>query len=304
MIEKLQRQGVNPRLLKEVEDYVSQQALSPEDRSRLIEPPFTYLGKTVWEKAIAALLSGNNLLLYGPKATGKNVLAENLAYLFQRPSWNISFHINTDSNSLIGMDTFKDGRVQFREGPIAECARHGGFGILDEINMARNDAVAVLHAVLDYRRLIDLPGYDRISLRPQTRFIATMNYGYMGTRDLNEALTSRFLVIHVPPIQEMELRGLLRSEFPDLKEEAVSQFSALFADLQKKSDHAEISTKPVDLRGLLASIKLIRQGLPLLEALEMGIIYKSFDRFEQDIIRDLILVRFDPAMTDRELFDR
>ena len=35
--------------------------------------------------AIAALLKGENLLLAGPKATGKNVLAENLAYLFGRP---------------------------------------------------------------------------------------------------------------------------------------------------------------------------------------------------------------------------
>ena len=30
--------------------------------------------------------------------------------------------------------------------------------ILDEINMAKNDAVSVLHATLDYRRSIDVPG--------------------------------------------------------------------------------------------------------------------------------------------------
>jgi nitric oxide reductase NorQ protein len=39
----------------------------------------------VWEEAIAALLCGQNLLLAGPKATGKNVLAENLACVFGRP---------------------------------------------------------------------------------------------------------------------------------------------------------------------------------------------------------------------------
>ena len=26
--------------------------------------------------------------------------------------------------------------------------------------MAKNDAVSVLHAALDYRRIIDVPGYD------------------------------------------------------------------------------------------------------------------------------------------------
>ena len=44
--------------------------------------------------AIAGLLKGENLLLTGPKATGKNILAENLAYIFNRPAYNVSFHVN------------------------------------------------------------------------------------------------------------------------------------------------------------------------------------------------------------------
>lgn len=88
----------------------------------------------------------------GPKATGKNVLAENLAALFGRPVWDISMHINVDAASLIGTDTLKGGEVCFREGPVCQCARLGGFGILDEVNMAKNEALAVLHATLDFRR--------------------------------------------------------------------------------------------------------------------------------------------------------
>ncbi|MEG2234522.1 MAG: AAA family ATPase, partial [Oscillospiraceae bacterium] len=77
----------------------------------------------------AAILQGANLLLCGPKATGKNVLAENLAYIFGRPVYNVSFHVNTDSSSLIGSDTFSDNRVTFRKGSISLCAEYGGFGI-------------------------------------------------------------------------------------------------------------------------------------------------------------------------------
>ena len=40
--------------------------------------------------------------------------------------------------------------------------------------MAKSEAMAVLHATLDFRRTIDVPGYDRIDLHPATRFIATM----------------------------------------------------------------------------------------------------------------------------------
>lgn len=86
---------------------------------------------------IATLLKGENLLLTGPKATGKNMLAENLAWIFARPVYNISFHVNTDSGDLIGTDTFENNEVKLRKGSIYRCAEYGGFGILDEINMAK-----------------------------------------------------------------------------------------------------------------------------------------------------------------------
>ena len=73
---------------------------------------------------------------------------------------------NTNSGDLIGTDTFEDNEVKLRKGSIYRCAEYGGFGILDEINMAKNDAVSVLHATLDYRRSIDVPGYDKIDLHP------------------------------------------------------------------------------------------------------------------------------------------
>ena len=63
-------------------------------------PRFHYYGKEIWNQALTALLAGENLLLVGPKATGKNVLAENLAAVFERPAWDISFYLNTDAASL------------------------------------------------------------------------------------------------------------------------------------------------------------------------------------------------------------
>ena len=200
MLNFLKEQGIRKELLSEIEVY---QKNYPWNGARALpKPRYPYWGKEILEQAIAALLSGANLLLMGPKATGKNVLAENLAVIFGRPDWNVSFHINVDASYLIGMDTFQAGEVRFRPGPIHECASHGGFCILDEINMARNEAMAVLHSLLDHRRILDVPGYDRISVHPATRFIATMNYGYAGTRELNEALLSRFLVLQLPILSD------------------------------------------------------------------------------------------------------
>ena len=300
LMDTLRQEGVSPDLLRAVEEYRTAHPLAEALRPRIPSPAFVYYGREVWEQALAALLCGENLLLAGGKATGKNVLAENLAAAFGRPSWDISFHVNMDAASLIGMDTFEGGQVKFRPGPVYRCAQSGGFGVLDEINMAKNEA---LHAVLDFRRAIDVPGYERIPLADETRFIATMNYGYAGTRELNEALTSRFVVIQMPTITEENLEKLLRTQFPDLNSKYVRQFALLFLDLQKKCDSAEISTKALDLRGMLDALRLMRRGVAAGAALDMGITNKAFDSYEQGLIRDAIAARIPAQLTAAKLFD-
>jgi len=300
----LKQEGIDPLLIKGVEEFRAAHSVKEEARHRLLSRPrFEYYGKEIWEQAISALLEGENLLLVGPKATGKNVLAENLSLVFGRPSWNVSFYINTDAASLIGTDTFRDGQVSFRQGPITKCALLGGFGILDEINMAKNESLAVLHATLDFRRFIDVPGYERIDMDPASRFIGTMNYGYAGTRELNEALVSRFVVIDMPPINGENLEKLLRREFPALKEQWVKQFAGLFQEIQQKCDSAEISTKAMDLRGLMSSVSLMARGLNAGSALHMGIVNKSFDPFERKLVEDVIYARIPRALGAKDLFE-
>ncbi len=162
--EYLHSQEIEADLMQEVAVFRNQYSVNPEVRERIGAPSLPFYGKDTLEMALAAILQGENLLLSGGKATGKNVLCETLSWVFGRPSYDISFHVNTDSASLIGTDTFRDNEVTLRKGPVCLCAEAGGFGVLDEINMAKNDAISVLHATLDHRRRIDIPGYSRIPL--------------------------------------------------------------------------------------------------------------------------------------------
>lgn len=286
-----------------LERFKEQWSVDAAAQGRVARPMVKFIGEEVLDTAVAALLQGENLLLAGGKATGKNVLADNLAWLFARPVFTASFHVNTDSSMLIGTDTFTGGEVRLRRGPIALAAQYGGFCVLDEINMAKNDAVAVLHSVLDYRRLIDVPGYECIPLHPATRFIATMNYGYAGTRELNEALASRFMVINMPIISADSLEKLLKATFPKLRAEYARQLAELFQEIRKKCDSSEISTKALDLRGLIAAVHLTEQGLSLGEALEMGILNKSFDDFERQLVSDIVGARIPGELRRGDLFE-
>ncbi len=301
-LEFLRSQGVSEALIADVERFSNQYPVEDSVKNRLAEPPIPFYGREVLEMAAAALLQGENLLLTGAKATGKNVLAENLAFIFGRPVYNVSFHVNTSSAELIGTDTFRNNEVELRKGSIYQCAQYGGFGILDEINMAKNDAVSVLHATLDYRRSIDVPGYDKIDLHPAARFIGTMNYGYAGTKELNEALVSRFLVIDMPPQNEETLGYILEQIFPDMKRRAKEQWMGIFLDLQIKAENAEISTKALDLRGLMAAARTVRQGLSPALALQMGIVNKCFDMFEKEIVRDVVVTRIPEDWTREDVF--
>ena len=236
-----------------------------------------------------------------PRKSAEREGIHNLRWLWFRRA--LSMYVNVDAASLVGADTLRDGEVVFREGPISKCARLGGFGVLDEVNMAKNEALAVLHATLDFRRVIDVPGYDRIVLDDAARFIGTMNYGYAGTRELNEALVSRFVVMDMPVISPENLEKLLLRGFPQMKHTWVEQFSALFGDLRQKCDSSEISTKALDLRGLLSALHLMEKGIPSGQALELGIINKAFDPFERQLVADAVWARI-PRDADRsKLFE-
>ena len=303
ILDFLREEGVSGDLIQGVEEFRGRYPVSEEYRDRIPEPQYYYYGKETWEMALAVLLAGRNLLLAGPKATGKNVLCENLAAAFGQPVWNVSFHINMDASYLIGTDTFDGTRVTFRPGPIYLCADRGGFGVLDEINMAKNESLAVLHSALDFRRAIDVPGYDLIRVKPQTRFIGTMNYGYAGTRELNEALSSRFAILSVPEISENDLYRLIKRSFPDINPKICTQFVKLFVELMRKTEKAEISDRALDLRGLLDALSLIREGLTAGQALRMCIVDKTFDAYEQSLIMDVVKARIPAELGRKVVFE-
>ncbi len=280
-------QGVSRALLDEVNAWRAQNPIAAGGRP--VSPvPFVYEGRTVIEGALAALLSGEHLLLVGPKATGKNMLAANLAAVFGRPVWNVSFHVQMDAEGLLGTDTLRDGRVVFRPGPIVECAEAGGFAVLDEINMARNEALAVLHSLLDDRGMVEVPGHGVVELSPAARVIGTMNHGYAGTRELNEALASRFVVLRMPELTESALLSLLTKGCPDLSDNGRNVLCKLFLALAEKHAQGEISSRAVDLRGLRSAVRMMQFGVAPWQAIAMGMIDKCMEEEEREIVFDVV----------------
>ena len=160
--------------------------------------------------------------------------------------------------------------------------------------MAKNDAVSVLACDIGLTvEALMYQGYSRIVLHPATRFIGTMNYGYAGTKELNEALISRFMVIDMPPLDAGDTACPVESEyFPDAEEEQrLNSSQGCFRICRRKHPMVEISTKSLDFRGLAGAIRTMRSGLSPLQAIQMGIVNKSFDVFEKEMIEDAVLTQ-------------
>ena len=74
-------------------------------------------------------------------------------------------------------------------------------------------------------------------------------------------------------------------------------------NLRRKVDSAEISTKALDLRGLMGAVDLMAHGLNAVQALRMGIVNKAFDPFERKLVEDVVTARFPADLGHDGLFD-
>ena len=121
-------------------------------------------------------------------------------------------------------------------------------------------------------------------------------------RRLNEALVSRFVVIQMPMISKESLIKLIKKHYPDIREEGAGELTFMFLELHKKCENGEISSKALDLRGLLGAVGLMEKGLDIHTALDMGIANKSFDPYEQTLIRDTIQARISRKIQRKDVF--
>lgn len=100
IIKNLRKQGISESLIKDILYFRKYYSLDEELKYIITKSNTYFYGKDILSMCISSILEGENILLSGPKATGKNLLADNLSEIFQRPQWNTSFHINTDSSTF------------------------------------------------------------------------------------------------------------------------------------------------------------------------------------------------------------
>ena len=189
-----------------------------------------------------AVVAGDTraVLFYGPAGTGKTISCKLVA---QETGLPIMETINCTENLdeyVLGKYIPEGDKIIFRESYVTKAIRDGGAVVFEEINFAKPQYLAFLNSLLDDNGFVRLDNGSVVKRNPNFRFFATMNLGYYGTKELNQALFNRFnAVIELAALSDESIRLMLTSRIPEC-EPVVDKIIGVYHKLKKKIEAEEL----------------------------------------------------------------
>lgn len=134
-----------------------------------------------------------NILMVGRPATGKTALANAVAAMTGMPIYTVPFSKHTEEDTAEGKNKVVEGKIGFVETDFLKAYQNGGIVVCEEINLADPGVVmGSLGQAIEKPFIVMKDGYQPVRRHPLCVIIGTMNTGTAGSRQLNQALSSRF----------------------------------------------------------------------------------------------------------------
>lgn len=322
----MERFGFPWRLRKRIKEFRDRQekVLTAEQRARVPGARYIPSGQEVL-KAVAALLydSWEAPLLIGRKGSGKSTLAETLAAILMLPVNKIFGGIDLNLESLLGARTLVPAddvdlvtemklraactsaagidpepliqrlrgsqmRVGFEPGILLSAVERGEMLIIDEVNMLVPEVTSLLHGLLDWQKTLSVPGYGHVKAPESFRLVGCMNYGYAGTKPLNEAFQDRFRSVQVPHLPTNALAALITDQ-TRCNASTGAKLAEVFKKLSDGVANGDISEKVLSVRSFLRIAREDQYGYSNLKGVAMSVLTEGlFDQFERDQVKDVV----------------
>lgn len=273
------------------------QHLIPKNPTRL----FNDKNKDMLYDSFSAIAEDCHIICSGEKGTGKNVFIDTWAWILQRPLYAISINRETDKTDLLGSKTIEPvkvvdentgeetyvSKIIFQKEVLLEAMEVGGIINIDEINFADPGVTGLLHSVGDDRKQIFVPGYGLVKGDKNFIMMATMNVGYQGTMDLNEALADRFVDIVFE--NNDSIADILESNCPGVPKSSIAQCDKIYGKIvgALRDADATLDDSCVTVRGFIQALKMSKR-IDLKKALIRGVADKIKDNDYRQNVIDII----------------
>lgn len=261
-----------------------QQALIPH------LPPEFVLPKNL-NSVCSAVASGDMLavLFHGPAGTGKTMSCKLIAQTIGLP---IMETINCTENLdefVLGKYIPEDDRIVFKESYVTKAIRDGGAVVFEEINFAKPQHLAFLNSLLDDNGFVRLDNGEVVHRNPNFRFFATMNLGYFGTKELNQALYNRFNgIVEIAALADEAISRMLTTRVPEC-EPAVDKILGVYHKLKKKVESEELDVV-ISPRNLENWARLAKYDGYMTAAEKTIIPIAKCDRVLENTIRGILML--------------
>jgi len=236
--------------------------------------------------ALAYALNKKNVRLAGEKGAGKNTLVETVCWLMGRPLCRVQGSDETDRTDLEGTHTISEGTMSFQVSEMLRVLEHGGFVVLDEVNTVKPEVITMLHSLTDTARSLEIMGYGKITVHKDAVVFATMNEGYAGTREMNDATIDRFMTVILS--SPNSIAEILRYRVPNAKPVDIQVCDTVHQAISKAIREGELPPTSVSIRGIVDALECV-EYVPLREGLIDGIANKAQDQEERNALRNIIL---------------
>lgn len=238
-----------------------------------------------------AVVSGDSraVLLHGPAGTGKTISCKLICRETRLP---IMETVNCTENLdefVLGKFIPEGEKIIFKESYVTKAIRDGGAVVFEEINFAKPAHLAFLNSLLDDNGFVRLDNGETVRRNKNFRFFATMNIGYFGTKELNQALYNRFnSIVEIASLSDEAIKRMLVTRVPECKEFA-DKILGVYHKIKKKIETEELDVviSPRNLENWARLAKF--EGY--LKAAEKTIIpVAKCDRTLENTIRGIILL--------------
>lgn len=222
--------------------------------------------------------------------SGKSHMARFFAFKSKLPYKRLNLNGATTPEELVGQFIPNGHERTFKwvDGWLTKFMRHGGVLVVDEINMAQPEILAILNPVLDRERTLILTMKDGEVIKAHPRFflISTMNLNYEGTKPLNEALKDRFnLTLEFDYERKVEAKLIKNAKILD------------FADKLRISYLNQEIITPVSTRTLLAFERNIETfGQNVAEQ----ILFNRFEKTERKVVEEIWKTMVEPHVKESD----